>query len=72
MDKLAAKELVIRERDDLDRRAYRIHLTPKGRELEAAAVAAARVTLQKALAGISPEEAEVVLRVMDAIYQNLE
>ena len=72
VDKLVSKELVIRERDDQDRRAYRIHLTPKGRELETPAVDAARGTLQKALGGIVPMDVEKTRDVLNAIYHNLE
>lgn len=72
IDKLASKELVLRERDEQDRRAYRIRLTPKGRELEGAAVTAAKRTLKKALTGVATDDAGHVLAVMNSIYRNLE
>ncbi len=71
IDRLAAKELVIRERDETDRRAYRIFLTDKAKGLEHDVVEKARTTLAKALGGVSDADARAAFDVLVKIHHNL-
>jgi len=72
IDKLAAKGMVVRDRDARDRRAYRICLTEKAVSMENEAVAIAKSTLKEALDGISAEDVKLVMQVMNTIYRNIE
>jgi len=71
VDKLEAKELVLREANEHDRRGYRIRLTAEGRALEGVTVDAAHRTLKRALEGISDEEVTQLLRLLERIFSNL-
>jgi DNA-binding MarR family transcriptional regulator len=56
--------LIIRKSDKKDRRAQSVHLTPKARELEAEATAAAMAQNNLALSDLSQEEQQLFLDLM--------
>ena len=64
--------LIQRVPDPDDRRQARIHLTPRGRELEAVLTASAREANAAALAGLEPEETRQFLALAHRIAANLE
>lgn len=60
---LAREGLVTRTRSDVDRRAFRISVTEKGRQMLKNDMAARRSWLESAMAGaLTPPEADVVER----------
>jgi DNA-binding MarR family transcriptional regulator len=63
--------LIERRTDSADARARIIRLTPRARGLEDAAIDKARQINQRALSGLSPEEAEGALAAMRAIIAAL-
>lgn len=64
--------LVKRAPDPEDRRQARIHLTPRGRALEADLTASARATNAAALAGLTAAEAAQFLDLAARVVANLE
>lgn len=64
--------LIARVADPADRRQARIHLTPRGRALEAVLTASASETNAAALAGLSEEERETWLALARRIVRNVE
>jgi DNA-binding MarR family transcriptional regulator len=64
--------LIRRTADPDDRRRARIHLTPRGRELEEVLTASARETNAAALAGVSREETEQLMALARRMIQNLQ
>lgn len=71
LDKLVKKGLLSRESSEHDRREYRIHLTPEGKNLEKEALHAAYKTLEDALQGISKNECDQLLLLLEKIFTNL-
>lgn len=71
IDKLELKGLLTREQSPHDRREYRIHLTPKGQNLEKEATHAAFKTLEDSLQGISEQECRQLLALLEKIFTNL-
>lgn len=71
LDKLEAKKLIIREAKENDRRAYLIAITNEGRELEKNVIVIAKEQEKRILDGISTNEKEIFLNVLDKIFYNL-
>lgn len=71
LDKLEAKKLIIREAKENDRRAYLIAITDEGRELEKNVIIIAKEQEKRILDGISTNEKEIFLNVLDKIFYNL-
>ena len=71
LDKLEAKKLIIREAKENDRRAYLIAITDEGRELEKNVIIIAKEQEKRILDGISTNEKEIFLNVLDKIFCNL-
>lgn len=71
LDKLEAKKLIIREAKENDRRAYLIAITNEGRELEKKVIVIAKEQEKRILDGISTNEKEIFLNVLDKIFCNL-
>lgn len=71
VDRMEDRHLIYRERDPQDRRTVRIWLTPDGEKLKALLPQVGEQTVNKALEGISPEERELVAKVLDRIAANL-
>jgi MarR family transcriptional regulator for hemolysin len=72
IDRLEEAGLVERRRDDHDRRAWRIHLTPAAAPVLAKLEAMGAVFNADILAGISPAEHDVAARVLSRIRENLD
>lgn len=64
--------LIVRVPDPGDRRQARVHLTPRGRELEEVLTASARDTNAAALMGLGPEERQQFLALARRVVENLE
>jgi len=58
VDRLEERDLVVRERNEADRRRYRLRLTPKGRKLLSRAVRIVRKEQQDFLSPLSSSEWE--------------
>lgn len=66
IDRLQDADLVERRADPADRRAWRLHLTPKGKALILQLQPYARLTIDQALDGISEADSN---RVMDTLVR---
>jgi DNA-binding MarR family transcriptional regulator len=66
IDRLQDADLVERRADPADRRAWRLHLTPKGTELILQLQPYARLTIDQALDGINDAESR---RLMDTLLR---
>lgn len=64
--------LIRRTADPADRRRARIHLTPRGKELQEVLTASARQTNAAALQGVSREETEQFMAIARRVIQNLQ
>lgn len=71
VDRLEQAELVERRRDEQDRRAWRIFLTPKAAPVVEALQTLGDLFHEDALDGVSQEDARVVARVLERIRNNL-
>ncbi len=71
LDRLEALDLVIRRPDETDRRAYRLHLTRKGRQVSQRGFDLARENLNRALASLSNAESEQLVGLLQAVKQTL-
>lgn len=71
LDKLEKKELILRKDDPSDRRAFLLYLTPKGRELAEQLISHVQVIHDVASEGISDEDIEVFVSVINKLYSNL-
>jgi DNA-binding MarR family transcriptional regulator len=64
--------LITRQRDEGDARVQRIRLTESARELQDVALASATEVNAKALANISPEDQQNLIRLMSRVIATLE
>ncbi len=71
VDRLEEAGLVERRRDEEDRRAWRIHLTPKAAPVIAEIEAQADLFHADILAGISAEERATASRVLAKVRENI-
>ena len=71
VDRMEQRNLVYRERDASDRRIVRIWLTEEGKQLMNVLPALGAQTIHKATQGISEEEQEIILKLLEQIFQNL-
>jgi DNA-binding MarR family transcriptional regulator len=72
IDRLEEAGFVERRRDDQDRRAWRIHLTPAAKPVLLRLEQMGRVFNEDMLAGVSPADREATLRTLARIRQNLD
>lgn len=70
MELLERKEMLQRKRSEGDRRHYRVFLTKKGRETVKKARPAILDSRQKGWEGLSEEDYEDFLRILDQIFHN--
>ena len=63
--------LVTKHEDEMDRRASRIHLTPKGRELQTVTEAVWEKLEQETLADFTVEEQYILRRLLHKLEENL-
>lgn len=71
IDRLSEAKLVERRADEIDRRAWRIHLTGSARPIVADLATLAEDFLADVLDGIPPEEQAQALRVLDRVRTNI-
>jgi len=70
VDRMEARSLVYRERDEKDRRIVRIWLTEEGKALAKVLPSIGAQTIDRATEGLSPTEQEVVLTALNKIIDN--
>ncbi len=68
---LEEQKLLQRQRDDVDRRAYHLFLTPKGRGVVEATIPLMKKILTKAERGLSEQESAELKRMLKIVNQNL-
>jgi DNA-binding MarR family transcriptional regulator len=68
---LQRKGYVIRRNDQKDQRYYRIYLTEKGLSLKEPLISIANGILESAKRGISEENINLLIQVLNQIYDNL-
>ena len=71
LDVMERKGLVTRRPHEGDRRAYRIFLTDRARAIKPELIALAEAVSAQAVAGLSRDDQQTVLRLMGAISDNL-
>ena len=72
LDKMEQAEIIERRRDPNDRRAYHIHLKPKGRALKRVVDEVGREIHREATKGLPEKEVETLRDTLFRIWQNLE
>lgn len=71
IDRMQDAKLVERKTDPADRRAWRLFLTPRGREIIDRLQPLAMETTEEALKGISEEDQADLLRTLDTMLENI-
>ena len=71
LDVMERNGLVSRKPHEGDRRAYRIFLTDRARAIKPDLIGVAEAVGARAVSGLSPEEQQTVLRLMNTIADNL-
>lgn len=71
IDRLQDSQMVERRPDPADRRAWRLHLTPKGEEQMQRLKPFAAETIEAALEGLSPEQRDQLMAMLDRMRGNL-
>lgn len=72
MQRIEARGLIERSRDDADGRRSRLALTERGRALNDLRAGTVEEAIRRALARLEPEEIVVAQRVLDTLSQELE
>lgn len=72
LDKLETAGLIVRSRSSTDRRAAMVELTQEGREAADIGGQALVGANDKGLAGLSPEEADMLVRLLQRLIANLQ
>lgn len=71
IDRMQDAKLVERKTDPADRRAWRLFLTPRGREIIDRLQPLAMETTEETLKGISEDDQADLLRTLDTMLENL-
>ncbi|WP_067732760.1 MarR family winged helix-turn-helix transcriptional regulator [Novosphingobium naphthalenivorans] len=71
IDRMQEAGLVERRADPADRRAWRLYLTGRGREITERLQPLASETSSEALRGVSEDETAELLRILDKMLENL-
>ena len=71
IDTMVRKDLVFRKADEQDRRRSKVCLTPVGQGLQSDLTGLAMPMIETAMAGISEQDAETVLKVLQQMVENL-
>lgn len=71
LEKLQKKELIVREPHPIDKRAYQIFLTKRGRALRNELVPKAMQLLEKATIGIEKQKVMEIKKMLNQVYDNL-
>jgi DNA-binding MarR family transcriptional regulator len=72
LDVLERKHLLYRQRDEHDRRAYKVYLTEEGRQLKDKLIPLATGVLERGQRNLSAEDIEFLQEKLNIIYDNLE
>jgi len=72
LDVLAKKKIIIRKADPDDRRAFRIYLTKKGKNIKDDLVPIAKQDLKKGSRNLSAREIKELKRLLNQVFYNLE
>lgn len=72
LEKLEKKSLIEKLRDDVDKRAFRLYLSTKGKQTKEELTQLTLNILKKSTKGISEDDHTVCLNVLKKIYSNLE
>ncbi len=72
IDRLERKALVVRERDNIDRRKVRIHLTEQGRKFASDAPSPLQETLAKALEKLADLEQMTIASLLERVVNLME
>lgn len=71
IDILEREQIVTREDHPNDRRVFQIHLTKKGKEIEADAARCAKQSIKTALKGFTKDESRTLMELLERVNQNL-
>jgi MarR family transcriptional regulator, organic hydroperoxide resistance regulator len=71
LDRMAERNLIIRQKDELDRRIFRIFLTEEAKQLKEVLTPIAVELREVAMSGISPEDREKFSALLDQAIANL-
>lgn len=71
LDRLEQKQLLLRTRNDADRRVVNLSLTDKGRESAAGIPALVREELQRHLSGFSPQDQQTLIALLSRMLENV-
>ncbi|MEL6400102.1 MAG: MarR family transcriptional regulator [Cyanobacteria bacterium J06626_4] len=71
VDRMEGRNLVYRERDPDDRRVIRIWLTNEGKQLRGTLPSVGAETIERATAGISKADREVLSKLLEQIVHNM-
>lgn len=71
LEKLQAKELIVREPHPLDKRAYQTFLTDRGRALKDELIPRARQLFEEATIGMERDKVMEIKKLLNQIYDNL-
>ncbi|MEI6776871.1 MAG: MarR family transcriptional regulator [Chloroflexales bacterium] len=67
---LVEQQLIVRERDTVDRRNYQISLTPAGRALKQELIPIATAVINQACTGFSDDQVATLKAMLSQIYTN--
>lgn len=69
IDRMEKSELVIREKDEQDKRVVRLSVQPKGHEIVQQVLEKRRIYLSEKLAGLSEDDKDILLRNLKYLYE---
>ncbi|WP_240940983.1 MarR family transcriptional regulator [Paenibacillus sp. HB172176] len=72
LDVLADKGLVSKKADEADRRSFLVYATAEGRQLIEQTIELEHLSIEEATAGISPEEYDLLVRLLRRIGDNID
>lgn len=70
LDRLEQKQLLLRQRNDMDRRVVNLALTAKGRESAAGIPSLVSEELQRHLRGFSPQDEQQLITLLTRMLEN--
>jgi DNA-binding MarR family transcriptional regulator len=72
LDVLERKQLLFRQRDETDRRAFKVYLTEAGRNLKEKLIPLAREVLERGQKNLTKEDIAYLQEKLNTIYNNFE
>jgi len=70
LDRLEQKQLLLRQRSDVDRRVVNLALTAKGRESAAGIPSMVSEELQRHLRGFTPQDEQLLITLLNRMLEN--